>query len=295
MSEIIEPQEISVMSLNGDGTQENPYQITTVAEFRSMNDATAYFKLMNDLDVNDSAWATGWTDATMNFKEFDGDGFEIRNINYNGTGIAITVSTSNATVKRTNFNNFISTGSASCIRNTASNNLYFNECNFAFDVNTNHIFDVASSTSYVVFNRCAFTLSGVVLKQFNRLAYGGNMMTNCHVNLSNLKLPNAISGSQELAFINLNATRVSVTGSAIKDVTGTVRWFASANHCFVAVDMADSLYKPTIFSNSNPTSPCFYDKDLMGETLTVQTNVHALTTAQCKNKDYLNSIGFVVI
>ena len=41
MSEIIEPQKTSVMSLNGDGTQENPYQITTVAEFLgSMNDST---------------------------------------------------------------------------------------------------------------------------------------------------------------------------------------------------------------------------------------------------------------
>ena len=279
----------------GTGTRLDPYQITTVAEFRSMNDATAYFKLMNDLDVNDTQWASGWTSVTLQFKEFDGNGYEIRNINYNGTGTAITVNTSNATVKRANFNNFISAGSASCIRNTASNNLYFNECNFGFDVNTNHIFDVAGSTSYVVFNRCAFTLSGVVLKQFNRLAYGDNMMTNCHVNLSNLKLPNAISGSQELAFINLNATRVSILGKATKDATGTVRWFSQASQCFVAVDMADSLYKPTIFSNRNPTTSCFYDKDLMGETLTAQTNVHALTTAQCKDKDYLNSIGFVVV
>ena len=48
--------------------------------------------------------------------------------------------------------------------------------------------------------------------------------------------------------------------------------------------MADSLYKPTIFSNRNPTTSCFYDKDLMGETLT-QTNVHN----HSNEKDYLNS------
>ena len=66
----------------GTGTQLDPYQITTVAEFRSMNDSTAYFKLMNDLDVNDSE-GDGWT-RYIRFKEFDGDGHEIRNINYNG-------------------------------------------------------------------------------------------------------------------------------------------------------------------------------------------------------------------
>ena len=279
----------------GTGTKLDPYQVTSVAEFRSMYDSTAYFKLMNDLDVNDTQWASGWTSVTLQFKEFDGNGYEIRNINYNGTGTAITVNTSNATVKRANFNNFISAGSDSCFYKYTTGVLSFDECNFAFDVNTSYIFDGGGLLSYVVFNRCAFTLSGVVHNQFNRLADSGNIMTNCHINLANLKLPNSISGSSAVAFINLNATRVSILGKATKDSDGTVRWFSQASQCFVAVDMADSLYKPTMFSNSNPTLPCFYDKDLLGAIMTAQTNVHALTTAQCKDKDYLNSIGFVVI
>jgi len=78
----------------GTGTQLDPYQITTVAEFRSMNDSTAYYKLMNDLDVNDSEWASGWGSVTLRFKEFDGDGHEIRNINDSTANKTITFASS---------------------------------------------------------------------------------------------------------------------------------------------------------------------------------------------------------
>ena len=279
----------------GTGTQLDPYQITTVAEFRGMNNSSAYFKLMNDLDVNDSEWASEWAGVTLAFKEFDGDGHEIWNINYDGISRAITINASDVTIKRANFNNFIAAGNDSCFYKYTPGTLCFDECNFAIDTNTSYVFNVDGSTSYVVFNRCALTLSGVVHNRFNRLADSGNIMTNCHINLANLKLPKAISGSQGLAFINLNATRVSILGSVTKNTADTSGWFSQASQCFVAVDMADSAYRPTVFSHSDPASSCFYDKDLMGAIMTAQTNVHALTTAQCKDKDYLNSIGFVVV
>ena len=296
MPEIIETetQEISVMSLNGDGTQENPYQITTVAEFRSMNDSNAYFKLMNDLDVNDSEWANGWTSVTLAFKEFDGDGHEIRNINYNGTTQAITISSANSTIKKLAFLNFISIGSLRCFNAPASGVTTFDMCNFSFDVNTDSFFGLGGTSSGVVFNRCSFTLSGVA-NDFDSIHRATSAMTNCHIYLVNFKLPDTLTGFHATSFIKLSSTRVSILGSAIKTGDGTMQLFGDCTQCFVALDMADSAYRPTAFSAQSLSTPCFYDKDLMGETLTAQTNVHALTTAQCKDKDYLNSIGFVVV
>jgi len=296
MPEIIETetQEISVMSLDGDGTQENPYQITTVAEFRSMNDSDAYFKLMNDLDVNDSEWAAGWTEVTIAFKELDGDGHEIRNINHNGTTQAITISSANSTIKKLAFLNFISIGSLQCFYAPASGVTTFDMCNFSFDVNTNRFFGLGGTSSAIAFNRCSFTLSGVA-NGFDSPYRATSAMTNCHIYLVNFKLPDTLTGFNATSFIRLNSTRVSILGSANKTGDGTMQLFRSCTQCFVALDMADSAYRPTAFSANAPSTPCFYDKDLMGVEMATQTNVHALTTAQCKDKDYLNSIGFVVV
>ena len=269
----------------GTGTQLDPYQITTVAEFRGMNDSTAYFKLMNDLDINDSEWATGWTDGSISFSVFDGDGFEIRNINHiTANGNAISIESTSGIIKNVNFRNFVSLGSGSCFYKQGGYNLYFRDCTFDFDVLTNYVFNVGA----LVIERCAFTLKGELKIRFDNIQYAGTFMTNSHIKLDSLKIPNG-------NLITIDSTRVSILGDATKNVSGTSRWFSNASQCFVAVDMIDSDYKPTVFSSNNPTTPCFYDKDLLGAIMTAQTNVHALTTAQCKNKDYLNSIGFVVV
>lgn len=269
----------------GTGTQLDPYQITTVSQFRSMNDSTAYFKLMNDLDVNDTQWASGWTEASISFSNFDGDGYEIRNINHVGTSAtnAIRIDSTRGTIRNVNFRNFVSIGSNSCFYKQGGYNLHFIDCTFGFDVSVNYIFDIGA----LVLERCAFTFKGKLNNGFNGSLYAGTSMANSHIKLDGLKIPNNL--------ITISSTRVSVLGSATKDVSGTSRWFNGASQCFVAVDMADSAYRPTAFGIVNPTSPCFYDKDLLGATLTSQTNVHALTTAQCKDKDYLNSIGFLVV
>ena len=50
------------------------------------------------------------------------------------------------------------------------------------------------------------------------------------------------------------------------------------------------------FASSTVSLACFYDADLLENTeFEAQDNVYALTTAQCKDRDYLNSIGFVVV
>lgn len=74
--------------MNGDGTKDNPYQVTTVAEFyeatrydseSTLLECQKYIKLMNDIDFNDYEY---WnlSNHNMIFKEIDGQGHVIKNI-----------------------------------------------------------------------------------------------------------------------------------------------------------------------------------------------------------------------
>lgn len=69
----------------GTGTQADPYQITTVSQFKEMDNATyegAYFLLMNDLD-----FATEASVSLLNYKcKLNGDGHSIDNIPLDADG-----------------------------------------------------------------------------------------------------------------------------------------------------------------------------------------------------------------
>ena len=168
---------------------------------------------------------------------------EIRNINHiTANGNAIRIDSTSGIIKNVNFRNFVSVGSGSCFYKQSGYNLYFRDCTFDFDVLTNYIFNVTA----LMIERCAFTLKGKLNNGFNGSLYAGTSMTNSHIKLDGLKIPNG-------NLITIDSTRVSILGDATKNVSGTSGWFSKASQCFVAVDMIDSDYKPTVFSSNNPT------------------------------------------
>ena len=278
----------------GTGTQLDPYQITTVAEFRGMNDSTAYFKLMNDLDVNDSAWVTGWTEATMNFLELDGDGHEIRNINADLSGGALIVPAT-STIKNITFANTMLRGTnTSLFTRGGTSNLTLDNVQVYLDfnlINDSNQGVINSRYLEMRINKCAFNLQGATT--------GNSIIRANSLVLGDLKnslflLDCTTSAGPLLG--GLSSSKICVLGKIkITATTGTYEIFQrTPQQCYVActVESAGATVK---FSNTNPTSACFYDQELAGITMTAQTNVHALTTEQCKDKDYLNSIGFLVI
>ena len=103
--------------------------------------------------------------------------------------------------------------------------------------------------------RCAFTLKGEKLNKWINIQFMLAHMTNSHIKLDSLKIPNG-------NLITIDSTRVSILGDATKKCFRYVKMVFKCYQCFVAVDMIDSDYKPTVFSSNNPTTPCFYDKDL---------------------------------
>lgn len=84
------PQPVDVTDLEGTGTDEDPYIITTIHELNGMRqDLTASYRLMNDLDLADSVvWngGLGWEPVGPSgwfTGSFDGGGYAIRNLTIN--------------------------------------------------------------------------------------------------------------------------------------------------------------------------------------------------------------------
>lgn len=282
----------------GTGTQLDPYQVTTVAEFRSMNDSTAYFKLMNDLDVNDSEWATGWGSVTLRFKEFDGDGHEIRNINDVSTSVSITISGSDTRYfKNTKLVNVVKSSNI-FLANSVAGSLYFEQISLSIVGGSGTVAfqnSSDSSSAYIYLNNSNFSIAGGFKNISNHGYYGRVHINNCMVYFDDATFSDSIFQNSNATYGTFN--RVAMIGKInfTSETSRVVSNVLGPQYCYMALDLSNSAYKPTTFSYNRPSQACFYDKDLMGYELGTATNLYALTTEQCKDKDYLNSIGFVVI
>jgi hypothetical protein len=294
----------------GTGTQLDPYQITTVAEFRSMNDSTAYYKLMNDLDVNDSEWASNWTQATIACKQIDFNGYELRNIN----GANAFYTSADIEFYNPKLINIVLTGADCCFCSTPSgivvaftgggeNNVGQLSMQFMGDRINNGLL----ATGVLQLTNIAGTINATSnsfdkgLGRTISTTYAATSSLNVHLNI-NWHVTNSTSG-----YIlygrgsNCKSIKTMIIGkfSAGSGATqGDFKLFdfrdsSATSQCYCAVEF-DNISNVK-FADSSPDTTCFYDAELAGITMTAQTNVHALTTEQCKDKDYLNSIGFVVV
>ena len=270
-----------------------------------MNDSTAYYKLMNDLDVNDSEWASNWTQATVEFKEFDGAGHEIRNINcpsMNSNGILYSPSKARtATIKNTNFLNIVMIGQNGTFYNSDASSTFFYvhflNCKFSFfcniPTNSSSYSLMGYSTTNVKLSECAVTITGVIgMVMTSASSNAMVILQNCAFYMDcDVTYASALFGS--FSHDNKRAVNVYVTGK-LRFATSTSCVFSQAyTQCYVACEITST--STVKFTSGSASTACFYDKELAGITMETQTNVHALTTAQCKDKDYLNSIGFVVV
>lgn len=294
--------------MEGTGTSLDPYQVTTVAEFRAMNGGrTTYYKLMNDLDVNDSEWAGAWTGAALNFASFDGGGYEIRNIIMAGGDYAIQCYNyqTQCTIKDIKFTNvildsvgcFLYVTGATSVGRTDTTAVYRMSLSVVCRGVT-QIFKGAggSATFRIYLFDCALTISG-------RLQAIGAQMAQLNLNRVLIELDDTVFYGTSRAHIlgdysNGSVVKVAILGTASFEAAKT-SWFNSniattVRNCYIAVEVTSEI-KPSTFSGTTAYTS-FYDVDLYGAPMAVaQANVYALTTAQCKDKNYLNSIGFWVV
>ena len=286
-------------TMTGDGTQDKPYLVEDVYDFLAIDSAyhSPYYKLVNDIDFNvHETYKYGISTTLFSGETYvDGDGHEVRNMILSGTSSKITAKE----FKNISFVNIIlntiQKGAAGQIKAST-----FNNCRFGYyssNSNLACIFSIGLGT----FNDCTFNIAGstyihtMMNCTFNR----------CHIHFNNfIHTSNAsyIFGCDE----NVSSSKVVfnntyITGKIdVKNGPYTTYIFygdtskVTLNNSYVACKITTNYdYIRIMSNNANMTSTCFADKTLISKVkMDYPYNWKLLTTEQCKNNTYLQSIGF---
>ena len=286
-------------TMTGSGIQIDPYLVEDVYDFLAIDSAyhNPYYKLVNDIDFNDHETHKYGISTTLFSGEtyVDGDGHEVRNMILSGTSAKITAKE----FKNISFSNIIlntiQKGAVGQIKAST-----FNNCRFGY-YSSNSNLACIFSIGFGTFNDCTFNIAGstnihtMMNCTFNR----------CHIHFNNFIHNNYASyvfGCDE----NVSSSKVVfnntyITGAIdVKNGNYTSNIFygeankVTLNNSYVACKITTNYDHIYIMSNTaNMTSTCFADKTLISKVKTDYTyGWKLLTTEQCKNNAYLQSIGF---
>ena len=286
-------------TMTGSGTQTDPYLVEDVYDFLAIDSAyhNPYYKLVNDIDFNDhETYKYGISTTLFSGETYvDGDGHEVRNMILSGTSSKITAKE----FKNISFSNIIlntiQKGAVGQIKAST-----FNNCQFGY-YSSNSNLACIFSIGFGTFNDCTFNIAGST--------YIHTMM-NCTFNRCHIHFNNFIHTSNASSIIscdeNVSSSKVVfnntyITGEIdVKNGPYTTYIFygntnkVTLNNSYFACKITTNYDYIRIMSNTaNMTSTCFADKTLISKVKT--DNIYGwylLTTEQCKNNAYLQSIGF---
>lgn len=285
--------------MTGSGTQIDPYLVEDVYDFLAIDSAyhNPYYKLVNDIDFNDhETYKYGISTTLFSGETYvDGDGHEVRNMILSGTSSKITAKE----FKNISFSNIIlntiQKGAVGQIKAST-----FNNCRFGY-YSSNSNLACIFSIGFGTFNDCTFNIAGstyihtMMNCTFNR----------CHIHFNNfIHTSNAsfiISCDENVSSSKVVFNNTYITGEIdVKNGPYTNYIFygetskVTLNNSYVACKITTNYDYIRIMSNTaNMTSTCFADKTLISKVKTDNTyRWYLLTTEQCKNNAYLQSIGF---
>ena len=306
--------------MDGTGTSTDPYVITTVDELYSMNTTggnNVYFKLGRDIDLNGTQYADNFQVIQLKCASLDGDGHKIRNIIHNNatstvsvfnvmntteikntvfenirlSGKEVTFFTSADSTSRTvsldrcvfavkaeyNYFGTVASGSKRCLMHREYLKLNCNLCTFSIDASFTVPYSVISDSTI---NRCQFNLNVSYITPNTNVSELYSCVSYCNVSESYFvgKIEGKYSSSSNYNFAGISSSSNST--------------FSASYIAFDITGIADFYF------SSSFTSICFYDITRAGNA-TVKNGVSAtagrllgLTTEQCKNAEYLRSVGF---
>ena len=286
-------------TMTGSGTQIDPYLVEDVYDFLAIDSAyhNPYYKLVNDIDFNDhETYKYGISTTLFSGETYvDGDGHEVRNMILSGTSSKITAKE----FKNISFSNIIlntiQKGAVGQIKAST-----FNSCQFGY-YSSNSNLACIFSIGFGTFNDCTFNIAG---------STHIHTMMNCTFNRCHIHFNNFIHTSNASSIIscdeNVSSSKVVfnntyITGEIdVKNGPYTNYIFygetskVTLNNSYVACKITTNYDYIRIMSNTaNMTSTCFADKTLISKVKTDNTyRWYLLTTEQCKNNTYLQSIGF---
>ena len=281
------------MAITGTGTQADPYLVHSYEEIKSAYGTAAsytiYIRLENDINCNDYGDTWEWETITSSYNYpfiFDLNGHTVKNI---------TIKSGNALFEgKTN---------SSIIHNGKILNVFNNEGASVINGDGLILKDVSMSVDGTGLTDCAFNqismdncavyfksnkLNNEVFLRANITSPFKN--TDFYLDISNVNSKKIFGGSNN--YLTIDNCRIS--GKLRGALVNKYLSLGGARNSVIEVDttLADCVSDQTIFSDvSTGIINTEISPNLTGGT----SGLTACTTAQMRDTDYLNSIGFTVV
>lgn len=308
--------------MTGTGTQADPFILTTVDDLYLMStkgSKSMYFKLGNDIDFNGTQYMTEFKSIPLLCASFDGDGHAIRNIQVYNTGSPVTLfsvvntTMGSVTVKMSNLvlENITLAGKEVVVfGGTVKHSILLNNCDISISaMNSTVVSNVGSnpagsiiSGDYSTVNLESTTLVMQAELHLPHPFIFGGYIKNSQIRLDMTFLEaRTIEAVKEAVFTNVEVSNSYLFGTMnYKGESETAPLLVSNGGTF------SNFYQVVEYSgfkdaywNSSFATTCFYDRNLLGDAeikftadAVAPENFHGLTTEQCKDVDYLQSIHY---
>lgn len=308
--------------MNGKGTAENPYIIMTADDLFSMEETggnDVYFSLGADIDFNNTSYAENFTPIPLNCKKISGNNHVIRNVNYatpeyNSCMFILTGETQNIVIENLYIENIRLSGKNVFLFGNAGGNhdVVLEYCTIVLNDMT--ILDQTSADETdrhcimhdnnikISADYCTFVINAQSYRLYPFFS-GDNishtqMKFQIYVNAfvdttggyDSLIADSVVSDSY--FFVNLTSNKTS--GIVAVDFSSKTCKFTN---CYLVCEMCSVVLN--IYWYGDIQSTCFYDGDVIKKYNTIASissnnisNIYRLTTSQCKDAEYLRSIGF---
>lgn len=281
------------MAITGTGTQADPWIVHNYDEIKDvlvnkLLDNT-YAKLANDIDCNEYGDTWEWETITLRANrafEFDLCGHTIKNIMIK-SGNSLFHGTSTANVIRNGKILNVFNNAGACVINGDGLTLK----GISMSVNGTGLTDCAFNQ--ISMDNCAVyfksnKLNNEVFLKANRTSPFKN--TDFYLDISNVNSKKIFGGSNN--YLTIDNCRISgkLRGALVKEYLSLGR----ASNSVIEVDttLADCISGQTIFSDA---STGIINTEISPNLTGGTSGLTACTTAQMRDADYLNSIGFTVV
>lgn len=303
--------------MKGTGTEKDPFILQTaddLYEMETLGGSGIYCRLEADIDLNDTPYAENFVPIPVNWSSFDGGGHKIRNIcasvQRNRVNAFAVMVSGNINISGLMLENAIMQGSVVNLFKAAdevSAAIKLHDCTFILKIShtsesyvTGENCMLHGSNLTVSSDLCAIAVSGALRRGYSLFNGGSVKRTQVVLDLVTHDAGNS-SVYESSIFRSVNVSDSWITGSIICDASGTnhefnmADWECTFANCYQAVAMNSIT---SVFWSNAFSSTCFYDNDLMAGAIYDSRDdksrlFYGLTTAQCKDPEYLTSIGFI--
>lgn len=308
--------------MNGTGTIENPYIIMTADDLFSMNETGGndiYFSLGADIDFNNTPYAENFTPIPLNCKKISGNNHVIRNVNYavpedDASMFVLTGETQNIVIENLYIENIRLSGKNIFLFGNSGGNHKIELSHCTAVLNNVALLDPTSASEtdrHCIMHSNNIEISAdyctfVVNVQSYQICpfFSGDTISHTQMNLEiyvnafvsttggyNSMITDSVM-SDSYFFVNIRSNRTS--GTSVADFSSKTCKF---NNCYLVCEVCSVVMNVYWYGDIQTT--CFYDGEAMRTHNNIATvsssnmkNIYRLTTEQCRNAEYLRSIGF---